>query len=947
MRTAKWLIGISLFIAQTSYCQFTSVPDSLLKAGISFSKSNLDSAVYYFEECRRIAFQSDQYNLGIQAMKWKVQAAVDLNQFGRQRIYLEQLEDTLFTYNSCLPLNRQEALAVDTKAMWAGYYLRIGRSNQALETNREVIDLLRQKPNPNSRDSFLIYRSHAYLAQIFKNTGDFDSAIRHYWEGMSYIRHDSAQIRMGRIGLTHSQMAECYRQLKRYDKARENYQFGMESLWSFYPQVDEDVHFRLNKNLLACHQNFARYYLEQGKIDSAILKLQQALQLDYTPLFRVTHDLLGQAYTSQKQWTQAAAHLKKALWLKQEQFGKEHYELGVTYNLMGHLAAARGRLEEALSLFEQATASHGPLESRDLVAVEGKPKLLRNLLDEAEMYWKLFRKRKQKGDLQVGLERAMQALQLMDVIRSEFTADWDKQLMLDQRYRLFEVALNMQYAMDSTDHHALFSLLERSKATVLMDQLRTARNKATADIPLALLEREQQLRSEAAQLRLRISESVNQSNLRAQLFVTLERYRKLNDTLEQQYLSQYRNPSESYSLTEAMASLSAEQAAIEYFLGDSTLYIVLLTPHRFQSWMKPLPKDLNSVVRDLRMAISDPNRRRNQLELSECAVLSGRLFDWLIRQPFDSLPDETNQLTIVPDGTLGLLPFEMLHPPMNSTTGYEQPPYLLMNYRISYAYSMGLLEVQQRRRSIRAKRTFAGFAPNYFPLPATGSNGLPPLEGARKQVIQVAHLLGGDSFLEEDASKATFLELLSDYQIYLLAMHALVDEQQPMRSRLMFTPTASGLEEDDALHAEEIYPLRMEQAEVVVLSACNTGYGQLHRGEGVQSLSRAFAFLGIPTVVMSLWKAPDQATSDIMIAFFNHLHEGLPKDEALRQAKLEYLATQKGVLARHPYFWSGFIASGSMESMTLAPESKRGRRLPGILSLLIVGLVAGWLYFRY
>ena len=110
-------------------------------------------------------------------------------------------------------------------------------------------------------------------------------------------------------------------------------------------------------------------------------------------------------------------------------------------------------------------------------------------------------------------------------------------------------------------------------------------------------------------------------------------------------------------------------------------------------------------------------------------------------------------------------------------------------------------------------------------------------------------------------------------------------------------------------------------ADLAVLSACNTRVGVLQKGEGVTSVSRAFTYAGVPSTVTSLWKVPDKQTSQIMVSFYKYLKDGLSKNVALQKAKLDYLASTDDDLLKHPYYWAGFVISGNVEPIT-QPVSK-------------------------
>ena len=165
----------------------------------------------------------------------------------------------------------------------------------------------------------------------------------------------------------------------------------------------------------------------------------------------------------------------------------------------------------------------------------------------------------------------------------------------------------------------------------------------------------------------------------------------------------------------------------------------------------------------------------------------------------------------------------------------------------------------------------------------------------------------GKAWLAREATERNFKENANNYGILHLAMHGLLNDQDSMFSKLLFIQNDTL--EDGFLNAAEIYDLN---AQLAVLSACNTASRKINRGEGIMSLSRAFMYAGCPSIVASLWKAPDAATSKIMVHFYENLNKGLTKSEAIRQAKLAYLEDNPGI-SSHPFFWSTFVAIGDMQ----------------------------------
>jgi CHAT domain-containing protein len=209
----------------------------------------------------------------------------------------------------------------------------------------------------------------------------------------------------------------------------------------------------------------------------------------------------------------------------------------------------------------------------------------------------------------------------------------------------------------------------------------------------------------------------------------------------------------------------------------------------------------------------------------------------------------------------------------------------------------------------------------------------PPLPYTRHEVEGIASLFPGGTtrtFLGPDALEDNVKSLDPKTSILHLAAHGYTDKQLPSSSYVALT-IPEGTSSDDAsperdnglLQVWEIFERVRLDADLVVLSACDTALGEEQGGEGLIGLTRAFQYAGARTVMASLWSVRDQATSELMIRFYKHLRAGLPKDEALRQAQIELIrgpievVNEKGekilLDASAPYFWAGFQLYGDWQ----------------------------------
>ncbi len=295
---------------------------------------------------------------------------------------------------------------------------------------------------------------------------------------------------------------------------------------------------------------------------------------------------------------------------------------------------------------------------------------------------------------------------------------------------------------------------------------------------------------------------------------------------------------------------------------------------------------------------------------------------------------------IIPDGVLTSVPFEILD---EGSSGD-----VLNAYSVSYNYS-SREEVHSTRRQ---NRKWLGIAPEYdFSNGgmAMASRGLDSaavalkdvawmkLPGAEAEVNAIGKITGGVRRIGKSATERFFQTMAGNFGILHLSMHAWTDDAEPLLSTLIFADDAADTVYDGKLYAHEIFQLDLP-ARLAVLSACNTGMGTFRRGEGISSLARAFMYAGTEATVMSLWKVPDQSTAQIMQAFYRHLRKGEPKDEALRNAKLDYRNMVDVPELRQPYYWAGFVLMGDTTpvygGMSLATYILSGLFLLAILTTI-------------
>ena len=368
-------------------------------------------------------------------------------------------------------------------------------------------------------------------------------------------------------------------------------------------------------------------------------------------------------------------------------------------------------------------------------------------------------------------------------------------------------------------------------------------------------------------------------------------------------------------------SLEPQQAILAYYIDTKGQVFYFTISKNGQSFEKlqpveDVPTDVSSFLKslDIKQVEADPIKAYKIY-----AQQAYKFYQFYLEKPLSTLPEDTKQLFIIQDGTLGYIPFGLaLTAPANlDVLDYKSLPYLIKDYQISYAHSISLLLRDFNFQKNSSANGLLAFAPSYPSLQESIAkqsdlrqfkNELSDLVWNREEVTKVKDIFNGEAFLNQEATESKFKAIGNNYGVIHLAMHALVDEKSPMYSKLLFSQTDVDSLEDGSLNAYELYDLKLN-ANLAVLSACNTGYGKLVRGEGLMSLARAFAFAGCPSIVMSHWKVDDKSTSELMPLFYNGLSSGMGKAEALQQAKLQFIEQTEAKFA-HPFYWGSFVMIG-------------------------------------
>jgi hypothetical protein len=267
------------------------------------------------------------------------------------------------------------------------------------------------------------------------------------------------------------------------------------------------------------------------------------------------------------------------------------------------------------------------------------------------------------------------------------------------------------------------------------------------------------------------------------------------------------------------------------------------------------------------------------------------------------------------------IPFEVLIskiPEENQQPDYKSLCYLIKDLPIVYAYSANLLLDQSQGKKYGSGTAI--FLPDYSSYGKSKNRFL---------------------FKGNLANETAFKSRVNGYRVLHIASHTLLDEKNPSLSCMVMTSPSDSVD-DGYLYSYEISQLNLN-AQLVVLSGCNTGFGVLRKSEGLISIARSFFYTGVRTVMYTLWPVADDAGAAIISSFYKGLKHHNRPDDALRESKLKFLENADPVKA-HPFFWAGYVIVGKTNHVHL---SRYGLWPEIILISLIVAMISFFLYRKF
>jgi CHAT domain-containing protein/tetratricopeptide (TPR) repeat protein len=542
----------------------------------------------------------------------------------------------------------------------------------------------------------------------------------------------------------------------------------------------------------------------------------------------------------------------------------------------------------------------------------------------------LSRAAKAGGDLDAALRHIRRALQIVDRLRdsARVRGNYYQPIWLWQDYAEFEVELLLQRYRETRQRRDLegaFQAADMARARTLFEQVTETRVGVRTAASDSLLKAEHTIQDELNRLALRRSlrdATLESTDDRTQpeirrLRLELERMRAAIRAADPRHEATSPRP---VTVKLARQLLAPRAALLSYVLGKDRSYLLILDASGLAVHELPPRHDLEASTRAFHEAL-----QQSRLDRAQWRLIASQLSHQLL--PEGAIPRGARRLIVVPDGLLQYVPFSALASPR------DEARLLIDDFEVTYAPSVSVLARLRERSRERARRRIAVFADPVISADderlkalldrkdsrSAGSlpqrhfgEKLPRLPFSRDEALAIAALAGPrDSSVELgfEATKRAVLEAdLEDYSIIHFATHAWIDEQFPELSGLVLSGfDSAGKPIDSELRLHEIYGLELN-ADLVVLSGCQTALGKQVRGNGLEGFTHGFLYAGSSRVLVSLWKVSDRATARLIAEFYRRLLKaGDSPTEALRQAQ-NWLRRQPQW--EEPFYWAPFVLQG-------------------------------------
>ncbi len=897
------------------------------KADSLFYKGNYDQSIQYFEQ-----YLKAKPKLKVEQKKY-IYLLISQSYF-----YTGNFGQAIKTANTIIEDINSQKLSLDYNSylllsIVSNSYSKIGNYDKAISILSEI------ELNFNFNSSqFLNLKTFFYNDKglVYYRKGDYENGRIYFEKALQSARKDDVSNKSTIL----LNLGNIYLKTNNFVKAKVYYQQRIDLIKDVMP---EQIANTLNSYAIACKMSgdlkkAEKFY--KAAIENRLKYLPQSSNLGFDYLN------LGELYAAKNQNSLAFSYYKRAELIFQNNFGSKNNNLSATYIAYAELYEKKNQIKQALDYYQQALIAVSPdFNSMEIACnpqiadVFSKLYMLKALKGKAESILK--KDNVGKNELELSLKTYQLAIQLIDNISKSYINDESKLFLSDNEKNTYvaamQVAEKLYIATRKPEYvNIAFGFAEKSKSSVLLSNIRANEAIRYGKIPSFVQSIDQNMKNNISFYEQSLYyESIKknkdfkkESEYKNKVFELKSNQEKFYSFLDKNY-SEYYNLKYKNPVTDIKTlqnKINAKDAIVEYVLTDEKLFTFLVTKDYFTVNSCDIDKNFFDQINIVKNYSSLNSFGNSSLtEFQNYTNASYQLYSKLFK-PYEKIIS-WNHLIVIPDKELNLISFETL---LNKavdckSVAYNNLPYLILEHPVSYSYSASLLMNDTKTSGLSSSNNLLAMAPDYKDNQNSNNvitriserNKLAPLPYAKDEIKGISEIYNGQQLTDYNATKTNFCKKVNDFDILHLAMHAEINDENPMFSRLVFSESKSGKNEG-MLNTSDIYNMNIH-SKLIVLSACNTGNGKLRNGEGVMSLSRAFLYAGCPSMVMTLWSVEDKAGSELMISFYSYLSKGFSKDKAMQLAKIDYIKNSPASKT-HPYYWAAYVPIGDQSPVNQMPK---------------------------
>lgn len=890
----------------------------LFNKALSHHYINKDSTYFYYEKAIKLADKRNDLETLLHCYAYLMNANghyYDLKNYSKNI----QREDSLLLNDKRLDTFDLKEFYIDYLLFDKGnYHYKIKQYITSKKYFLELYTKINTIPENEWTTDHIetLYSIHSFLGLIYMHTGKYELAAYTFQKNIVFSSKykDSLEVSESNIYNSKKLLSQVYEIKKEYQKANK---LLTESL-SFYKTKINDISYK--NNFLSTYMFLSKNHIKQGSYRKAIQVLNDNVSFfkEDNPFSKEVNTTYGDAYLGLREYHTAEKYYKKSLLETITFYSKQkHQDIATSYSKFGKLYMAKNDIEKGLNHYQLALMqlekkfNNPNLDSNpNPKKVSSKTVLISILKEKLEALHNAFKYTNDVQYLLSARNTSTAIINTLDELRPEFESKIDKQFLITETYPSIQKTVAVAYDLFKNTGETkyisdAFRFMEKSKSILLLEAQRNSEATVYGNMPDTIIDKSQQYRANISHIEQELFQSKKENRvLIDSVFSLRNAYSNYLKKIEDKYPKYYdlKYNTEVVSLADIQHNLGKDQVILNYLVSDNTLYLVSLEKDKASFFNIPFNENLKNTIKQL-------YRKSATLNIQDSSLFtdSNYVYNVIIKE---ALQETTaTDILIIPDDILNYIPFDAL------ITDNKKHSFLLETHSISYASSTTILQ-EQNKIEIQKKNKLLAFAPQFTGKYLSENKEraqMSPLLYNKLEAENIANYFNTTLYIENEATINNFINEVKNHNIIHFASHASANDEFPDYSYLAFSNTSNT--ESNLLYVKDLYNYEIN-ADLVTLSACQTGIGKLQKGEGMLSLARAFNYAGAAAIVTTLWKIDDQSTSNIMSLFYENLSNGLNKKEALRQAKLTYLSVNDDPFLRHPYYWSGIIITGNTAPIT-------------------------------